>query len=126
MKYGSYKPHLYPIFDVSHPLVLCHMDLNMRNIIVDRRGDVWLIDWGMAGAFPSWFDYANLVAFARAARKEWRLPKSWLFFASFITGNYQWYEAEYLHRLRYALERPGLDHPKGYFEMLGLDIAFRR
>ncbi|KAK0439048.1 uncharacterized protein EV420DRAFT_1204443 [Desarmillaria tabescens] len=52
MNYGSFKPHLYPMFDASHPPVLCHMDLNMRNIIVDKRGDVWLVDWGMAGAFP--------------------------------------------------------------------------
>ncbi|KAK0239726.1 kinase-like protein [Armillaria nabsnona] len=126
MNYGSYKPHLYPTFDVSCPLVLCHMDLNMRNIIVDRRGDVWLVDWGMAGAFPSWFEYANMVLFARAAIKQWRLPKSWLFFASFIAGNYRWYEAEYLRRLQSAFERPWLDHPKGYFERLGLNIAYRR
>ncbi|KAK0484051.1 hypothetical protein IW261DRAFT_1466424 [Armillaria novae-zelandiae] len=82
MKYRSYNSHLYPMSDVSHPLVLCHMDLNMRNIIVDK-GDVWSIDWGLAGTFPSWLDYANLVAFACAARKEWRLPKSWLFFYVF-------------------------------------------
>ncbi|KAK0430777.1 kinase-like protein [Armillaria borealis] len=92
MGYGSFKPHLYPMLDASHPLVLCHMDLNMRNIIVDRRGKVWLIDWGMAGAFPPWLEYANMILFARAARKDRRWPKSWTFFASFIAGNYQWYD----------------------------------
>ncbi|KAK0438152.1 kinase-like protein [Desarmillaria tabescens] len=125
MNYRSFKPHLYPMFDISHPLVLCYMDLNMRNIIVDKRGDVWLVDWGMDGAFPPWFEYANMVLFARAAIKERRLPKSWVFFAPFVAGNYQWYEAEYLRCLEYDFERSWLDHPKGYFERLRLDITYR-
>lgn len=102
------------------------MDLNMRNIIVDKRGDVWIVDWGMAGAFPPWFEYTNMVLFARAAIKERRLPKSWSLFAPFIAGYYQWYEAEYLRRLEYAFCRSWLDHPKGYFERLRLDITYRR
>ncbi|KAK0438161.1 uncharacterized protein EV420DRAFT_1280252, partial [Desarmillaria tabescens] len=105
VNYGSFKLHLYPMLDASYPLVLCHMDLNMRDILVDKRGDVWLVDWGKAGAFPPWFEYANMVLFARVAIKERRLPKSWLFFAPFIAGNYRWCEAEYLCHLEYAFER---------------------
>jgi hypothetical protein len=33
-------------------LVMCHLDVNSRNIILDNREKVWLIDWGLAGAYP--------------------------------------------------------------------------
>ncbi len=66
-----------------------------------------------------------MILFARVARKDRRLPKSWTPFASFITGNYQWYETEYLHRLEPFFSRPWLHHPKGYFERSGLDITYR-
>ncbi|KAK0216584.1 hypothetical protein EDD85DRAFT_782134, partial [Armillaria nabsnona] len=125
MRYGNFEPHLYPMFDVSHLLVLCHTDLNMRKIIVDRRGEVCLIDCGIADAFPPWLEYANMILFARAARKDRRLPKSWTPFASFIAGNHQWYETEYLHRLEPFFSRSWLYHPKGYFERLQLDITYR-
>lgn len=35
--------------------VMCHMDLKMTNILIDANGDVWIIDWGSAGAYPPWF-----------------------------------------------------------------------
>ncbi|KAF8916634.1 kinase-like domain-containing protein [Mucidula mucida] len=125
---GKFEPHLYPTFDASQPLVLCHMDLNMRNIIVDRKGEVWLVDWGMAGAFPPWFEYANLVLFSRAAIPERRLPKSWMFFARFVAGDYRWYEEQYLHRLDSAFGGSWYESvvPRGYLDRLGLSIEYQR
>lgn len=42
-------------------LVMCHLDLNQRNVILDDGGKVWLIDWGLAGAYPAWFEEARLA-----------------------------------------------------------------
>lgn len=41
-------------------LVMCHLDFNERNILLDDEGKVWLIDWGLAGAYPAWFEKAGV------------------------------------------------------------------
>lgn len=51
-------------------LVMCHLDLNERNILLDDEGQVWLIDWGLAGAYPPWFEKAQL---AWGAGGGWRM-----------------------------------------------------
>ncbi|KAF3289604.1 hypothetical protein TWF970_003373 [Orbilia oligospora] len=38
------------------PLVFTHHDLAPRNMIVDPKGDLWLIDWDYAGWYPAYFD----------------------------------------------------------------------
>ncbi|KAF8876448.1 kinase-like domain-containing protein [Mucidula mucida] len=125
---GRLEPQNYPTFDATQPLVLCHMDLNMRNIMVDRNGEVWLVDWGMAGAFPPWLEYANLVLFSRAAIPARRLPKSWMFFARFVAGDYRWYEEQYLHRISSAFDGSWSvsQRPRDYFDQLGLSIEYQR
>lgn len=42
-------------------LRLCHMDIAPRNIIVDRRGIVYLLDWGNAGFYPASFETWSLL-----------------------------------------------------------------
>ncbi|KZF24945.1 phosphotransferase enzyme family protein [Xylona heveae TC161] len=42
-------------------LVMCHMDLHIRNIILDDEGKIWLIDWTFAGMYPPYFEMAVLV-----------------------------------------------------------------
>lgn len=39
-------------------LVMCHGDILGRNMILDRYGKLWLVDWGFAGAYPRYFEYA--------------------------------------------------------------------
>ncbi|KAG6843214.1 hypothetical protein H0H93_001842, partial [Arthromyces matolae] len=48
-------------------LVVTHNDLNMRNILVDENGTLWIIDWDWAGFFPPWFEY---YAARTAAKKD--------------------------------------------------------
>ncbi|KIM77568.1 hypothetical protein PILCRDRAFT_98574 [Piloderma croceum F 1598] len=54
-------------------LVLTHNDLNMRNILLDNEGRLWLVDWGWSGFFPAGFEY---LAMRFAAQKD-REPKGW-------------------------------------------------
>ncbi|KAF3171378.1 hypothetical protein TWF106_006534 [Orbilia oligospora] len=46
------------------PLVFTHHDLAPRNMIVDPRGDLWLIDWDYAGWYPAYFDRASMDHFS--------------------------------------------------------------
>ena len=50
-------PRRNQTFDDSEPLVLSHLDLNLRNIMIDPEGRVWIIDWEWAGYWPPWFEY---------------------------------------------------------------------
>ncbi|KXN91533.1 hypothetical protein AN958_00555, partial [Leucoagaricus sp. SymC.cos] len=121
----GFLPHPpIPKFDISHPLVLCHMDLHMRNFVVDSHGKLWIIDWENAGAFPPWLEYAQMTVWANAARPEARPPKLWTFFARFMIGDYRRYKTDYLDRLEWAWTRRGLfDHfPIDYFSDLGITV----
>ncbi|KAJ5102268.1 Aminoglycoside phosphotransferase [Penicillium alfredii] len=42
--------------------VLTHQDISPRNLILDRNGKVWLIDWAHSGAYPPVFESAALSA----------------------------------------------------------------
>lgn len=42
--------------------VFTHQDLSPRNLILDRDGLVWLVDWADAGAYPPAFESAALAS----------------------------------------------------------------
>lgn len=42
-------------------LVMCHMDISLRNLILDKAGKLWIIDWTWAGFFPQEFEIASLL-----------------------------------------------------------------
>ncbi|KAK0191568.1 kinase-like domain-containing protein [Armillaria mellea] len=48
-----------------------HMDLHTRNMMVDERSQLWLIDWGSAGFYPLFFERAAL-------RTVGRFPPGWM------------------------------------------------
>ena len=43
-----------------NPLVMCHMDLHMHNVILDLDEKIWLVDWACAGGYPVFFEEAQL------------------------------------------------------------------
>ncbi|KAH7381614.1 hypothetical protein BKA66DRAFT_512491 [Pyrenochaeta sp. MPI-SDFR-AT-0127] len=42
-------------------LSMCHMDLSLRNLVLDKAGELWFLDWAFAGFFPPSFEYASLL-----------------------------------------------------------------
>jgi len=45
------------------PLVFTHGDISPNNIRLGKDGALWLLDWESAGAYPQWFEYANMMAY---------------------------------------------------------------
>ncbi|KIM36191.1 hypothetical protein M413DRAFT_449371 [Hebeloma cylindrosporum] len=115
-----------PKFDTSHPLVLCHMDLHMRNFIIDKSGKLWLIDWANAGAFPPWLEYAQMVVWgSETVREAAKAPKLWTWCTRFMVGDYRHYLTGYLEKIRWVFERSthfGEFVKSDYFDELGLNI----
>ncbi|KZT73660.1 hypothetical protein DAEQUDRAFT_721733 [Daedalea quercina L-15889] len=54
----------------TSPLVPCHQDLNMRNIIVGDDGRLWLVGWAWSRFYPPWFEY---LAMKEQAENEERV-----------------------------------------------------
>ncbi|KAG6848494.1 hypothetical protein H0H93_016525 [Arthromyces matolae] len=54
-------------------LVFTHNDLNMRNILVDENGTLWIVDWDWAGFLPPWFEYyaARSAALKDMEEEDW-------------------------------------------------------
>ncbi|KIY69500.1 hypothetical protein CYLTODRAFT_488896 [Cylindrobasidium torrendii FP15055 ss-10] len=115
----------YEEFDRSEPLVLCHNDLgHLRNIILDKEGRLWLIDWAFAGAYPAQFEYIPFDAWADAASPDRRPPLSFtrLVRSGLIVGGpARWYYDNYARSLYQSIEafgRRALD--ADYFAKLGI------
>ena len=85
-----------PKFEISHPLVFCHMNLLMRNFISRR---LWHVDWANAGPFPPWLDYAHMVLWADAARED-------ILYEVYGWGLSGIFQMGYLDKLRRAWDRP--------------------
>jgi hypothetical protein len=47
------------------PLVMCHLDLLDRNLMLDKRGRVWILDWSHSGGYPPWFEWKILKSYFR-------------------------------------------------------------
>lgn len=41
-------------------LVMCHMDIALRNLVLNSDGNVWFLDWEWAGFYPAEFEIASL------------------------------------------------------------------
>jgi len=67
-------PHPKPLDQSAFAsLVFTHNDLNMRNLLLDNDGVLWVVDWGWSGFYPPWFEY---LATRIAAAKD-KNPESW-------------------------------------------------
>ncbi|KAI2602397.1 ankyrin repeat protein [Hypoxylon sp. NC1633] len=76
-----------PVFSSHCPFVFTHHDLTPRNIILDRQGQLWLIDWELGGFYPKFFEYAGMHNFISTG---WNKPavRRWKLFAWIAAGFY--------------------------------------
>jgi thiamine kinase-like enzyme len=47
----------------TEPFVFTHHDLAPRNILLRPSGELWLLDWDLAGFYPIYFEYAAMQNF---------------------------------------------------------------
>jgi hypothetical protein len=53
--------------------VFLHQDLAPRNMIVDAQNQLWIVDWGYAGFYPSYMEYVAI----RPSAMPWLSTPSW-------------------------------------------------
>ncbi|KIM35821.1 hypothetical protein M413DRAFT_325407 [Hebeloma cylindrosporum] len=99
----SMIPEPTTFFDDSMPLVFTHGDISPNNIRLGKDGTVWLLDWESAGAYPKWFEYANMMAYD-VDHPGWRWPRGFRWFIPFIAG---WYTTQLSFLLK---NKSGIGH----------------
>ncbi|KAL1746411.1 kinase-like protein [Schizophyllum fasciatum] len=55
--------------------ILVHQDLAPRNMILDSKGALWVIDWGHAGFYPPYMEYGGMEAMGHAM--PWLSAPTW-------------------------------------------------
>lgn len=69
-------------FDSSLPLVFTHFDLSPRNLMLDEKNRLWVIDFQLSGNYPQWFEYAGMLP-------TWDRFKYHRWITAFVAGNYR-------------------------------------
>jgi len=70
-------------------LVLTHHDLAPRNILLDRRNQIWLVDWDFAGFYPKYFEYAAMHEFNIRESWNWFARLRWRVFSCISAGLFE-------------------------------------
>ncbi|MFC9650759.1 phosphotransferase [Streptomyces sp. NPDC056937] len=87
------------------PFSLLHCDLHRKNLIVDRHGDLWIIDWELAMIGDPLYDLATHLHLMRYPRRE---------------------EAGVVRRWQRAVERAREGSSYGWEDDLPLLLAYKR
>ena len=66
----------------AEPFVFTHHDLAPRNLLLSPSGELWLLDWDLAGFYPVYFEYA--------AMQNFHMPQNWGFFAKLRWHLFSW------------------------------------
>ncbi|KAF8645900.1 hypothetical protein AX16_007504 [Volvariella volvacea WC 439] len=84
-KWAKKQDNIAP-FDRSRPLAVVHQDFHLRNLVLSRDGQLWVLDWGMAGVYPDWFEYANMAIFSKSNSE---VPQSWKWLIPYMFGKFE-------------------------------------
>jgi Phosphotransferase enzyme family len=75
--------HLVPAIPKS--FVFSHQDLAPRNLLVDKKNNLWIIDWGMSGWYPDYFEYVGMQNF-NSSTWGWMSRLRWWVFSWISVG----------------------------------------
>ncbi|KZV68672.1 hypothetical protein PENSPDRAFT_582059 [Peniophora sp. CONT] len=84
-RFGTNEVEPPPNADFDWSPVFVHGDLNMSNILLDRGGTVWLIDWAWAGYYPVCLE-ALAMRHSNVNVLPDVVPASWERYRTFIAG----------------------------------------
>ncbi|KAF5967352.1 protein kinase-like domain-containing protein [Fusarium bulbicola] len=84
-----------PVFSCDRSFVFTHHDLAPRNIILDHKNQLWLIDWDCAGFYPRFFEHAGMFNF---------IPTGWTKFALWRWNVFAWIASGFYNKERRWLE----------------------
>lgn len=95
-----------PDFDWSP--VFTHGDLTLENILLDRRGTLWLLDWDFAGFYPACLESVTMWHMGTNAHPH-DTPLSWSRYRWFIGGATTREEEQFWYSFYSAIHRfPGM------------------
>ncbi|KAI9059059.1 kinase-like protein [Trametes sanguinea] len=98
-EYCSPRPDL--VLEPVPEHVLVHQDLAPRNMILDRRGRLWLIDWGHAGFYPPYMENFGLEVYTGSL--PWSDENTWTgWWARLRWTIFCWIAAGWSSRYRHA------------------------
>ena len=74
--------------------VFTHGDLNMSNVVLDRQGSLWIVDWANAGYYPPSIESIAMRRVDGVMHAE-DVSSSWRRYRSFIAGSVSAEEEEF-------------------------------
>lgn len=95
----------------TEPFVFTHHDLAPRNILLSPSGELWLLDWDLAGFYPIYFEYA--------AMQNFNIPQHWGLFARL-----RWHLFSWIATGLYGREAHVLEHIRSKFTRFAVGRRF--
>ncbi|KAI9820415.1 MAG: hypothetical protein M1832_003748 [Thelocarpon impressellum] len=81
-KHGTVQEPTGYVPETPSKFVMTHHDLAPRNLLVDPAGQLWLLDWDLAGWYPRYFEYAAMQNFQVPPHWNWLALLRWRLFTS--------------------------------------------
>ena len=75
----GYRMYHHLIPPVPKSLTFTHQDLAPRNILVDKKNNIWLLDWQFSGWYPEYFEYVGMQNWNFEARSLMSRLRWWVF-----------------------------------------------
>ncbi|KAH9930934.1 uncharacterized protein B0H18DRAFT_1209127 [Fomitopsis serialis] len=94
------KPRYDLVLQPAKQHVLVHQDLAPRNMILDAQGDLWLVDCGHAGFYPSFMEYFGMEV--RSPETPWLSERTWAAWWGHFRWSIRWIAAGSFYRYRKA------------------------
>ena len=69
--------------------VLTHHDLAPRNVMLDRSGHLWLLDWEYTGGYPKSFEFASMHNFMPTEGWNKWASFQWQLFSYAVAGHFK-------------------------------------